>query len=222
MVFHRTLRFRIVLASAALSALIVTVVSIYVLRDARDRAIAVLEMRVTEQAELIARSFPARLAGAPIVDVASQSSGARVTVLNVEGEIVEDSHSFIGERPSLANLPEIAAALATGVSLSHGSDPVLGAESVIVIRLVEADGEPDGFVRVALPISDADDSIENLLTTAIVGGVIIVVAATLFAMFLSARLTRSIGTVTEGARLVAAGDLEHRLRPEPPLEVEQL
>ena len=222
MVFHRTLRFRIVLASAALSALIVTVVSIYVLRDARDRAIAVLEMRVTEQAELIARSFPARLAGAPIADVASQSSGARVTVLNVEGEIVEDSHSFIGERPSLANLPEIAAALATGVSLSHGSDPVLGAESVIVIRLVEADGEPDGFVRVALPISDADDSIENLLTTAIVGGVLIVVAATLFAMFLSARLTRSIGTVTEGARLVAAGDLEHRLRPEPPLEVEQL
>ena len=222
MAFHRTLRFRIVVASAALSALIVTVVSVYVVRDARDRAIEVLETRVTEQAELIASSFPARLAGAPIADLASQSSGARVTVLDSEGEIVEDSHSFIGERPSLANRPEIDTALSSGLSLSHGSDPVLGAESVIAIRLVEVDGVPDAFVRVALPISDADDSIENLRTTAIVGGVLVVMVATVFATFLSARLTRSIGTVTEGARLVAAGDLEYRLRPEPPLEVEQL
>ena len=222
MAFHRTLRFRIVVASAALSALIVTVVSVYVLRDARDRAIEVLETRVTEQAELIASSFPARLAGAPIADLASQSSGARVTVLDSEGEIVEDSHSFIGERPSLANRPEIDTALASGLSLSRGSDPVLGAESVIAIRLVEVDGVPDAFVRVALPISDADDSIENLRTTAIVGGVLVVVVATVFATLLSARLTRSIGTVTEGARLVAAGNLEYRLRPEPPLEVEQL
>ena len=105
-----------------------------------------------------------------------------MTLLNIEGEIVEDSHSFIGERPSMANLPEVETARAAGLSLSHGSDPVLGAESVIVIRLVEVDGAPDGFVRVALPISDADDSIENLRTTAIVGGLLVVVAATLFAM----------------------------------------
>jgi two-component system phosphate regulon sensor histidine kinase PhoR len=222
MTFFRSLQFRIVVASASLSIAVAVAVAVYVINDARDRAIETLETRVAEQASLIADTFNARLLGAPIADAAGAASNARVTILAPDGEVIEDSLAGIGERPGLINRPEVDAALHTGGSLSRGADPVLGGEAVIAVRVVSNDDGIAAIVRVALPVSEANRSIDGLIRTSAVGSAIAVLIATGFAVILSGRLTRTIAGVAAGARLVAAGDLEHRLRPESPFEFGQL
>ena len=218
MTFHRTLRFRIVVASAILSALIVIAVSIFVIQDAESRALDLLGERVATQAELA--SGISELSGDQqrFVIRTAATLGGRVTVLDSNNVILADSHdtSLVGVNYSGRN--EFVA----GDVTQRLNDPVLATEVSVAVRPSIVVGAPGLQVRVAIPTFEATDAVRSLRDEAALGGIIVVVGSIVFATLLSGRLTRSIGTVTQGARLVASGDLNHRLRPEPPQEVEQL
>ena len=218
MTFHRTLRFRIVVASAILSALIVIAVSIFVIQDAESRALDLLDERVATQVELA--SGISELSGDQqrFVIRTAATLGGRVTVLDSNNVILADSHdtSLVGVNYSGRN--EFVA----GDVTQRLNDPVLATEVSVAVRPSIVVGAPGLQVRVAIPTFEATDAVRSLRDEAALGGIIVVVGSIVFATLLSGRLTRSIGTVTQGARLVASGDLDHRLRPEPPQEVEQL
>ena len=218
MTFHRTLRFRIVVASAILSALIVIAVSLFVIQDAESRALDLLDERVATQAELAYGTSELSGDQQRFVIRTAATLGGRVTVLNSNNVILADSHdtSLVGVDYSGRN--EFVA----GDVTQRLNDPVLATEVSVAVRPSIVVGAPGLQVRVAIPTFEATDAVRSLRDEAALGGIIVVVGSIVFATLLSGRLTRSIGTVTQGARLVASGDLDHRLRPEPPQEVEQL
>ena len=218
MTFHRTLRFRIVVASAILSALIVIAVSIFVIQNAESRALDQLDARVATQAELASGISDLPSDQGRFVIRTAATLGGRVTVLDSNNVILTDSHGSSLVGVDYSGRKEI---IASGAAF-RVNDPVLATEVSVAVRpsiVLDAIGLQ---VRVAIPTSEATDTVANLRAIAALGGVIVVIGSIVFATLLSGRLTRSIGTVTAGARLVASGDLDHRLRSEPPQEVEQL
>ncbi|NQW17004.1 MAG: HAMP domain-containing protein [Chloroflexi bacterium] len=218
MTFHRTLRFRIVGASAILSALIVIAVSIYVIQDAESRALDLLDERVATQAELAAGTSDLSSDPLHFANHTASISGGRVTVLDSNRIILADSHDLSLEGVDYSRRPEIISD-----DVTHRlNDPTLATEVSVAVRPSIVPGGSRFYVRLAIPTTDAIDTVSGLRSVAALGGIIVIAGSIVFATLLSGRLTRSIGTVTLGARQVASGDLTHRLRPEPPQEVEQL
>lgn len=222
MTLPRTLAFRIVVASAALSALIVVAVSIYVLEDARQRSLHALKSRVDRELALIVSLSDGTSELAAAARETGEAINARVTVIGDDGRPIADSVLTDAELGDRWRGTEVAAAIASGSVALFAHDPVLGEEAYVRVEKVSARNGSAGFIRIAAPLSEVDDAVAGLRRNAIVGGILTVAAATALATVLAGRLTRSIGTVTGGVLRVASGDLAHRLRPEPPLEVEQL
>ena len=218
MTFHRTLRFRIVVASAILSALIVIAVSIFVIQDAESRALDLLDERVATQAELASGISDLSRDQQRFVIRTAATLGGRVTVLDSNNVILADSHDTSLVGVNYSGRDEFVSSDGT----HRLNDPVLATEVSVAVRRSIVLDAPGLQVRVAIPTSEATDAIRSLRAEAALGGIIVIVGSIMFATLLSGRLTRSIGTVTQGARLMASGDLDHRLRPEPPQEVEQL
>jgi two-component system phosphate regulon sensor histidine kinase PhoR len=218
MTFHWTLRFHIVVASAILSALIVIAVSIFVIQDAESRALDLLDERVATQAELASGISDLSGDQQRFVIRTAATLGGRVTVLDSNNVILADSHDTSLVGVNYSGRAEFVSSDGT----QRLNDPVLATEVSVAVRPSIVLDAPGLQVRVVIPTSEATDSIRSLRAEAALGGIFVVVGSIVFATLLSGRLTRSIGTVTQGARLVASGDLDHRLRPEPPQEVEQL
>jgi len=218
MTFHWTLRFHIVVASAILSALIVIAVSIFVIQDAESRALDLLDERVATQAELASGISDLSGDQQRFVIRTAATLGGRVTVLDSNNVILADSHDTSLVGVNYSGRAEFVSSDGT----QRLNDPVLATEVSVAVRPSIVLDAPGLQVRVVIPTSKATDSIRSLRAEAALGGIFVVVGSIVFATLLSGRLTRSIGTVTQGARLVASGDLDHRLRPEPPQEVEQL
>ena len=218
MTLPRTLRFRIVVASAALSALAVIAVSVWVLQDARTRGIRALETRVSDEAAVIQASATSMQDLAASADAVGDAISGRMTVYNADGAAIADS---AGPPAAVATLAE-PGVFSAAPDVKIESDKTLGGDAVVAVARLDMPGRVTAFVRLAAPLSEVDTALSSLRRNAVVGGILAVAAATVFATVLAGRLTRTIGTITAGARIVAAGDLEHRLRPEPPLEVEQL
>jgi two-component system phosphate regulon sensor histidine kinase PhoR len=218
MTFHRTLRFRIVVASAILSTLIVIAVSIFVVQDAESRALDQLDARVAIQAELASGISDLLGDQQRYVIRTAATSGGRVTVLDSNNVILADSHDNTVRGVDYSNREEIRSSGAT----HRVNDPVLATEVSVAVRPSIVINAPGLQVRLAIPTSNATDTVSTLRAEAALGGFIIVLGSIVAATLLSGRLTRSIATVTLGARQVASGDLHHLLRPEPPQEVEQL
>lgn len=219
MQFSRTLWFRILLSSVLLSALIVSVVSIYVVSDAHRRSVQSLENRALQEADLVAHLVQN---GEPLTSLAANlqtSAGLRIVVADSSGKVLADSAPGATTTNAFLASGEVSAVQTQGHVTSVEVDSGLQAPAAVALTQIHPNG---GIVRVAIPVSVVDTELGGLRRTAIIGGVLVVAIASAFATFLSRVLTRSIDTVTSGARRMAEGDLEHRLRPEPPLEVEQL
>ena len=218
MTLPRTLRFRIVVASALLSALVVIAVSVWILQDARTRGVRALETRVSDEAAVIQASATNMQDVAASANAVRAAIGGRMTVYNADGAAIGDSAGPTATVATLANPDAFSGAPDVKIEF----DETLGGDAVVSVARLDMPGRVTAFVRLAAPLSEVDTALSSLRRNAIVGGILAVAAATVFATLLAGRLTRTIGTITAGARTVAAGDLEHRLRPEPPLEVEQL
>lgn len=218
MTLPRTLRFRIVVASAALSALAVISMSVWVLQDARNRGVRALETRVSGEAAVIQASATSMQDVAASASAVSDAIGGRMTVYDADGAAIADS---AGPAADVATLVE-PGAISAAPDVRIEPDETLGGDALVVIARLDMPGRVTAFVRLATPLSEVDAALSGLRRNAVVGGILAVAAATVFATLLAGRLTRTIGAITAGARIVASGDLQHRLRPEPPLEVEQL
>lgn len=222
MTLTKTLRFRIVISSAALSALIVAAVSVYVIQDAQTRAVEALEERVSSLAAGVASASTDVETLSGDLPAAATELGVRVTVVDSEGLPRADSHLTQAQLRNLSSRPEIARAMIDGRATLKARDLAFNERSVISAHRIEDGGEVQGVIRISSPLSAIESGISELRRTAVIGGILVVAVATGFATILSGRLTRSIARVTAGARRVAAGQLDHRLWPERPAEVQQL
>ncbi|MBI4338139.1 MAG: HAMP domain-containing protein [Chloroflexi bacterium] len=213
-----SLQWRIVLAYTALMFVSMGAVSIYLVNFVRDTYISNLEERLAQEASLVGeatgRFFRGPLDPADL-QVASERIGnlinARVTVVARDGTVLADTWEDPTVMENHTLRPEFQDALSTGLGRDTRTSTAVGQELLYTAVPIRVDGTLMGVARVAVPTSTIQANVNRIITTISLAAIIVTVLSLALGYFLARRTSRSVRSVTEAARRLAAGALEQRV-----------
>jgi len=136
---------------------------------------------------------------------------ARITFILPDGTVAGDSDKAHDEMGNHRNRPEIREALSghTGQSVRYSN--TLKKNMMYVAVPVRQNGNVLGVVRTSMPLTELDLVIDAVQRRIILGGLVILLLAALFSLFVSRRISRPLERIKLGAESFAAGDFSHRL-----------
>jgi len=149
-------------------------------------------------------------------------SGARITVIDVDGAVLADSQENAREMENHADRPEIIQALtnAVGRSLRHSS--TMKKEMLYVAAPIPRDGRVVCVMRVSMFARDIDFLLSNLRTKLMALALITAALSLLVAVVVARSVAKPVSELTAAARAVAEGDFDVRVVPKRRDEVGEL
>ena len=147
-----------------------------------------------------ARAFVAR---------ASQPTGARVTLIAVDGQVVADSEQPAGGLEVLDNhrdRPEVRAALAGRVGRDLRRSATIQAHLLYVALPIREGDRVTGVLRLALPLSAVTASYATLHQVMLAGGALALAVALAIGLFVAGRVTRPVVEMQSIARQMSQGN----------------
>ena len=176
--------------------------------DERIENTLVAEARLA--ADLIARGTP--LSTVPELDDEAdrigQLIGARTTFIAPDGTVVGDSFETlqgIAAMENHAQRPEVVEARATGLGRTRRYSATLKMDMLYVAVPVK---HPSiAIVRVALPLTDAGNQLQAVLSATVTALGLALVGASIIAFVISQRIGRRVRLVSDVARRYRSGDL---------------
>ncbi len=215
--FH-SLQWRIVLAYTALIFISMGIVSLYLVDFVRDTFLSNLEERLEQEAGLVAetttRYFRSPLDAANLQMASERMAalvGARVTIIARDGTVLADTWEEPIAMANHAGRPEFQDALSTGVGRSTRVSATVGQELLYTAVPIRVEGTMMGVARIAVPTSEVQDNVNRIVGTILLSALGVALLSIGLGYYLARRTSRSIRSVTEAARRLAGGDLEHRV-----------
>ena len=193
---------------AAVAVTEVTVTSVV-----RDAHLSSLKDNLLGEASLIGRdvSFQDR---APLDDLCRQfkeATHARVTVIARNGNVLGDSDHASATMDNHRDRLEIEQADLNGSGLAIRHSETLNADHLYVAINVIRAGKPAGFVRLSVPLTDVDASINRLRIKIILTVSAILISAGMFSVWQIVSLRKFTIQIRDFSLAVARGDIEKRL-----------
>ncbi len=154
-----------------------------------------------------------RVDGAPtnrlpeIAKQAAQASGARVTIIDSNGNVLADSEANPDSMENHAARPEFAAALRGQAASSTRVSKTVGAELLYVAVPIRG-----GAVRMAERLSAIQEANVQIRRDLVKGSAIGAILALLLAFVATQSIGRRLLRITEFAERIAAGDLSARIQ----------
>ena len=227
--FPRSLQWRITLAYTALIILMLGVVSFYHFAFVRSSNLTNLETRLQHEARLVATAsapyFSAQQDGSALQALSErlgEDIEARVTLIAPDGTVLADNRE---DPASLANQgvqPEFERALDAGIGINARRDGAAGEELIYVAAPVIVGDSVQGVARIAAPAAHIGGGVNGSLAMIALIGLAGTVLAVLIGYIGAARTTHSIAGLTEGARQLAAGELDYRVNAQASDETQEL
>ena len=87
----------------------------------------------------------------------------------------------------------------------------LGQELLYTAAPIRTEGELVGVARVAIPTSAIRSNVNRIIATISISAVVVSALSLALGYYLARRTARSVRSVTEAARQMALGDLDHRV-----------
>lgn len=213
-----SLHWRISLAYTALVFITMGAVSIYLVGFIRATYLSNLESRLTQEAGLLAESvgpyLPAPPKAAEVTALSARTGNliqARVTIVALDGTVLADTWEDPATMENHAGRPEIQEALAKGLGTSTRQSATVGQDMLYVAVPIRSGGVVQGVARVAEPTAQVQGQVNRIILTVVLAAVVVGALSVSLGFVLARRISRSIRSVTEGARRLGAGDLEHRV-----------
>lgn len=152
-----------------------------------------------------------------------QSTQSRLTIINVDGVVLADSHEQTVNMDNHAKRPEITHARESGFGTTSRFSQTLQQQMIYRAQgIYDSKGEIVGFVRVSLALDYLDNKLSELRLIVLWGAV----AAALTALFLGFVFAKKISTplirMTEVALAISNGDYEKRIAVNRQDEIGQL
>jgi two-component system, OmpR family, phosphate regulon sensor histidine kinase PhoR len=202
----------------------------FYLGDAFERvAVDALEARLVTGARLLQDDAAELLAHRPPptelyrwATRASESAGARLTLIAADGTAIADSGVPPSELPRVENharRPEVVAALAGRVGRATRRSATIDAPLLYVALPVEGSGSVRGVVRLALPLTEVSQSFTNAHRVLIGGGLVALAFAAGIGIFVAGRVTRPVVEMEGIARQMAEGRFDRRVPVRSPDEI---
>ena len=195
------------------------VVSIYLVGFIRDAFYENFEQRLLAEAGLLGEGVSHLLENPVDFDGLDRTArrtseivDARVTVVDLQGKVLADSAGAPSPNVSFANRPEFRWAAGVGESEVSRRNPQTGEDTLYVGSRVEAGGLSMGVVIIEVPLSRAESGVNRIIATIILAAMVVACLSVALGFYLARRTSRSVKSVAEGARRLARGDLDHRVR----------
>lgn len=153
-----------------------------------------------------------------LVTRAAESTGTRITLIAVDGDVVADSHQDEAQMESHADRPEVLAALAG----ERGRDTRLSRSSGFAQRYLALPAVEGIVVRVSTPLSVIEEQLAATRQAVALAGLAVAALAILVLVLFARRLVRPVESLASQAQAVAAGDLSIEPERSSVLELDRL
>ena len=224
-----SLRWRFAIAYAVLVFGSLSVLGFLLVLLVRDKHMDDIEERLAHEAGLVAESmaglFDGEVDPAEIRAAADRLGGvveARVTLISKDGAVLADSWQHPVTLQDQSTRPEVRDALAEGLGRSTRHGATVDREMLYTAVPIRSDGVTVGVARVALPTSEIASSVRPTIATVALSVAVIALLSFGLAYVLAGRTSRSVRSVTHGARRLTQGDLDHRVEALSHDETEEL
>ncbi len=224
-----TLRWRFVIVHTALVFGALGVLGFLLVGLVRDTYIDDLEERLEHEAGLVAESTAGLFDGdvdAAELRAAADRLGslvdARVTLISKDGAVLADSWRDSATLQDQSTRPEVRDALSTGLGRSTRRGLATDREMLYTAVPITSDGVTVGVARVALPTAEITSNVRSIVGTGALSVAVIALLSAGLAYVLAGRISRSVRSVTYGARRLTQGDLDHRVEALSEDETEEL
>lgn len=203
---------RIFLLYALVLLLALLFVELYITAAVRESYIDNLKKNLTEQINLISDSITFNQVN--IDSLCKQlkvRTGARITVTDNDGKVIGDSDADSSLMDNHINRTEIEQALLTGTGMVIRYSNTLKYDFLYIAKKIMKGGNPQGFIRLAVPLKEIDHAV-NLLRIKIILVVSLILLATgIFSIWQTDYLRRLLKQITDFSRLLARGEIDKRL-----------
>jgi two-component system, OmpR family, phosphate regulon sensor histidine kinase PhoR len=137
---------------ALLIGLVFLVAGIVIVNNLSESQRQERHARLVSEARLIAQLRVQTMTDSDaLIERLSEQTGSRITILDVDGQVITDSHTSPGPEFDMSAEPEIAAALVGQVGVITGRNPLDNRNEYAVAIPIEQGGEIVGVVRAAAP-----------------------------------------------------------------------
>lgn len=225
-------RARLVLAAAYLLAAVVIALAVPLALNVDRRATSELESDVLANAAVLAGRVSGQVVQgnteriAELVGGATVGDGARTVVVNGQGRVLADTQgaTLAGSEFDTPGRPEFAAALLEGrVDVRERRSETLGEDLLLVTVPVTNDaGDVVGALRVSAPLGEVDSAVRSSWLALLLIGVAVIAAGLALAWLLAGSMARPVEKLGAAAGRLGRGDLEARVEPEGPREIDSV
>jgi signal transduction histidine kinase len=224
-----TFRARLVLAAAYLLAAVVVALTVPLALSVDRRATSELESDLVANATVLS----ARVADLVRLDAtnrltevirqATAGAGARTVVVDEMGGLLADTDgSAAGEPFATPERPEFQAAFDGRVDVRERHSDTLGEDLLLVTAPVIDRGETIGALRVSAPLGEVDSSVRSSWLALALIGLAVVAAGLVLAWIMAGSIARPVEKLRAAAGRLGRGDLNARVEPEGPQEIDEL
>ena len=213
-----SLQWRIVLSYTILIIASMGAVSLYLVNFVRGTYISNLEERLENETGLVGESSARFFIGSLDPDGLQEASerigsliNARVTVIALDGTVLADTWEAPASMENQALRPEFQEALGAELGRDTRLGSTFGREMLYTAGPIRLDDALVGVARVAIPTSTIQSNVNRIIAAISFSAVIVTVLSLGLGYYLARRTSRSVRSVTDAARHLARGDLDHRV-----------
>lgn len=149
----------------------------------------------------------------------AELTGSRITVIDLTGRPVADSHEDPARMDDHSQRPEFRLAMRGDTGSSERYSGTLGENLIYVAIPVERNGRVIGAVRAAYSMQSFEAALAQTYRRIVAGGLVVGMAGVLVSFMAARRLARPLAEIRTGAERFAQGNLQDRL---PEFEVAEL
>jgi two-component system, OmpR family, sensor kinase len=225
-------RTRLVLAAAYLLAAVVIALAVPLALSVDRRATSELESDVVANAAVLAGRVSGPVAQedteriAEIITGATVGDRARTVVVSSAGAVLADTaaEAPVGAQFATAERPEFAAALDGGrVDVRERRSETLDEDLLLVtVPITRGQSEVAGALRVSAPLGEVDAAVRSSWLALLLIGLAVVAAGLILAWVLAGSMARPVEKLGTAAARLGHGDLDARVEPEGPREIESV
>ena len=134
------------------------------------------------------------------------SSGARVTVIAADGQVLVDSARDAETMENHAARPEVQQALSSGEGESIRNSKTIGVDFVYRAVRYQPPSGPPVIIRMALPLAEIDSAVAELRRKLLGASLLILIVATAISLTVFRVFSARIGRLERFSRRLAEGD----------------
>ncbi len=141
------------------------------------------------------------------------TTGSRLTIILLDGEVLWDTHENARQMENHADRLEVAEALAGCPGEAIRASATLGTRMLYSAVPVEQDGEVIGCARVSQRAAGLEGSLANLQLKILAVGLFTAGLALCVGVAVARRIVRPLEDIAQSAKHLGRGELNHRLLP---------